>query len=217
MSVGNPEFVAEAQEIVEALNRDLIAVEQELRDGADEVDPDRINTLFRSAHSLKGISGMFGLEEMQTLAHEMENVLDGVRLGKITMDDSTLDVLYACVERFTVLTDEAAQGISSDGSGSAALIEQLKEVAEGPKETGTDDPLEELTSARCSGCFNGIRRAPLFGKTSRRAKTSTCWSRYSSQRRLIPDFAAVDDAIKGKGEVISNTELEGYRRRVPCV
>ena len=46
MSVGNPEFVAEAQEIVEALNRDLIAVEQELRDGADEVDPDRINTLF---------------------------------------------------------------------------------------------------------------------------------------------------------------------------
>ena len=89
MSVGNPEFVAEAQEIVEALNRDLIAVEQELRDGADEVDPDRINTLFRSAHSLKGISGMFGLEEMQTLAHEMENVLDGVRLGKITMDDST--------------------------------------------------------------------------------------------------------------------------------
>ena len=75
MSVGNPEFVAEAQEIVEALNRDLIAVEQELRDGADEVDPDRINTLFRSAHSLKGISGMFGLEEMQTLAHERRTFL----------------------------------------------------------------------------------------------------------------------------------------------
>ena len=88
-----------------------------MRDGADEVDPDRIQHPFSKCALLKGISGMFGLEEMQTLAHEMENVLDGVRLGKITMDDSTLDVLYACVERFTVLTDEAAQGISSDGSG----------------------------------------------------------------------------------------------------
>ena len=58
----SPEFVAEAQEIVDALNRDLIAVEEENRKGVDEVDPDRINTLFRSAHSLKGISGMFGLE-----------------------------------------------------------------------------------------------------------------------------------------------------------
>ena len=73
------------------------------------------------------------------------------------MDDSTLDVLYACVERFTVLTDEAAQGISSDGSGSSALIEQLKEVAEGPKEAGTDDPLEEFDLGQdVLGVLDGI-------------------------------------------------------------
>ena len=37
----SPEFVAEAQEIVDALNRDLIAVEDEMRTGSDEIDPDR--------------------------------------------------------------------------------------------------------------------------------------------------------------------------------
>jgi len=66
----SPEFVAEAQEIVDALNRDLIAVEDEMRTGADEIDPDRLNNLFRSAHSLKGIAGMFGLEEVAGLAHD---------------------------------------------------------------------------------------------------------------------------------------------------
>ena len=203
MSVGNPEFVAEAQEIVEALNRDLIAVEQELRDGADEVDPDRINTLFRSAHSLKGISGMFGLEEMQTLAHEMENVLDGVRLGKITMDDSTLDVLYACVERFTVLTDEAAQGISSDGSGSTALIEQLKEVAEGPKEAGTDDPLEEFDLGQdVLGVLTEYEEHRLR-ENVKKGKNLYMLVSVFELATFDTGLAAVDDAVKGKGEVIS--------------
>ena len=50
-----PEFIAEAQEIVDSLNRGLIAAEAGARDG--EVDPDQINELFRHAHSLKGISG----------------------------------------------------------------------------------------------------------------------------------------------------------------
>ena len=87
----SPEFIAEAQEIVDALNRDLIAVEKEIRDDG-EIDPDLINTLFRSAHSLKGISGMFGLEEIAGLSHEMESVLDGMRLGRVTVDASALDV-----------------------------------------------------------------------------------------------------------------------------
>ena len=102
MSVGNPEFVAEAQEIVEALNRDLIAVEQELRDGADEVDPDRINTLFRSAHSLKGISGMFGLEEMQTCSTKWRTysmVSDLVRSPWMTQP-STFFTRASSVSRF---------------------------------------------------------------------------------------------------------------------
>ena len=158
---------------------------------------------FRSAHSLKGISGMFGLEEMQTLAHEMENVLDGVRLGKITMDDSTLDVLYACVERFTVLTDEAAQGISSDGSGSTALIEQLKEVAEGPKEAGTDDPLEEFDLGQdVLGVLTEYEEHRLR-ENVKKGKNLYMLVSVFELATFDTGLAAVDDAVKGKGEVIS--------------
>ena len=146
---------------------------------------------------------MFGLEEMQTLAHEMENVLDGVRLGKITMDDSTLDVLYACVERFTVLTDEAAQGISSDGSGSAALIEQLKEVAEGPKEAGTDDPLEEFDLGQdVLGVLTEYEEHRLR-ENVKKGKNLYMLVSVFELATFDTGLAAVDDAVKGKGEVIS--------------
>src|SRR5512140_3772022 len=95
----SPEFMAEAQEIVDALNRDLIAAEAEAKTG--EVPPQRVNSLFRSAHSLKGISGMFGL--------------DGMRLGKVKLDASALDVLFACVERFGTLIAAAESGEPADG------------------------------------------------------------------------------------------------------
>src|SRR5512138_988389 len=115
----SPEFVAEAQEIVDALNRDLIAAETEARHG--EVDPERVNSLFRSAHSLKGISGMFGLDAVSHLAHEMESVLDGMRLGKVKLDADALDVLFGCVERFGELIAAADEG----GTGDPSRLDEL--------------------------------------------------------------------------------------------
>ena len=140
----SPEFVAEAQEIVDALNRDLIAVEDEMRTGADEIDPDRLNNLFRSAHSLKGIAGMFGLEEVAGLAHDMENVLDGMRLGKVSLDTRALDVLFSCVDRFGVLIEEASRGEKGDGNGSQSLRDQLQKVAEGDQGDAGEDILETV-------------------------------------------------------------------------
>src|ERR1700759_3148246 len=104
----SPEFVAEAQEIVDALGRDLIGAEQETREGKDEVDPDRVNNLFRSAHSLKGLAGMFGLDALSKLAGGLESVLDGMRLGRVRFDATALDVLFAAVERAGSLIAAAA-------------------------------------------------------------------------------------------------------------
>lgn len=126
------EFVAEAQEIVDALGRDLIAAEQETRDkpGA-EVDPDRVNNLFRSAHSLKGLAGMFGLDALSRLAHDLESVLDGMRLGKVRFDAPALDVLFAAVERAGTLIAEASSGVDVPVSAIDDLAKRLDGVAKG--------------------------------------------------------------------------------------
>jgi two-component system chemotaxis sensor kinase CheA len=121
-----PELIAEAQEIVDALNRDLISAETDARQG--KFDPDRVNSLFRSAHSLKGISGMFGLESVSRLAHDLEGVLDGMRLGRVALDAESLDVLFACVEHFGELIAAAAEERTLDVAILEGLIARLQAV-----------------------------------------------------------------------------------------
>ncbi|HEY5282891.1 MAG TPA: Hpt domain-containing protein, partial [Polyangia bacterium] len=69
------EFVAEAREHLATIESDLLAIEEA---GAN-IDENRVNKVFRAAHSIKGASGFFGLEKIKELAHKAETVLDLIR------------------------------------------------------------------------------------------------------------------------------------------
>ena len=92
------EFLAEAQELVEGLSRDLLLLDQAQRGG--EPDPALLNALFRGVHTLKGLSGMFGFQTVGRLSHVLEDLLDHLRLGRAQLDGTTLDVLFQGVEAF---------------------------------------------------------------------------------------------------------------------
>src|SRR5690606_17710972 len=94
-SKGLSEFVAEATEIVDTLSSDLLALDEQ-RGG--EVDPERLNGIFRAAHSLKGLSGMFAQDRIAQLAHRAEDLLDRLRLGKVPLNDPVLDGLIASLD-----------------------------------------------------------------------------------------------------------------------
>jgi two-component system chemotaxis sensor kinase CheA len=90
------EFLAESQEIVESLSRDLLLLDHGQKQGTN--DPDLVNSVFRGVHTLKGIAGMFGYSELSEVAHELEDLLDQVRLGRISLTQETLDVLFEGIE-----------------------------------------------------------------------------------------------------------------------
>lgn len=199
----SPEFVAEAQEIVDALNRDLIAVEDEMRTGADEIDPDRLNNLFRSAHSLKGIAGMFGLEEVAGLAHDMENVLDGMRLGKVSLDTRALDVLFSCVDRFGILIEEASRGVKGEGAGSQSLRDQLQKVAEGNEDEDVEDILDTIDLGEdVLGVLTEYEEHRLRENVKRGKNLFTVHTAFDLAT-FDQGLAQLDAALKGKGEVVS--------------
>jgi two-component system chemotaxis sensor kinase CheA len=92
------EFFSEAQELVDGLGRDLLALDTIVRQGKS--DPELVNEIFRAVHTLKGLSGLFGASLMTGLSHELEDVLDDLRLGRVELSPRVLDVVFKACELY---------------------------------------------------------------------------------------------------------------------
>jgi two-component system, chemotaxis family, sensor kinase CheA len=123
------EFLAEAQEIVETLSRDLLLLDQGQKES--KVDPDLINEVFRGVHTLKGIAGMFGYSQLGAVAHALEDLLDDLRLGRVDLTQDVLDVLFEGVENFQRLLSEAKAGDQDASVDLADYAKSIEKVAGG--------------------------------------------------------------------------------------
>ncbi len=120
------EFLAEAQELIETLSRDLLILDEGQRHG--QRTPEAVNDLFRGVHTLKGLSGMFGFERLGRLSHVLEDLLEDLRLGRVELTQPVLDVLFEGVESFQRLLSEAtSQGepANTDVEGFSARVKSL--------------------------------------------------------------------------------------------
>jgi two-component system chemotaxis sensor kinase CheA len=95
------EFFSEAQELVDTLGRDLVGLDEVLKKG--QVDPELVNDLFRGVHTLKGLSGLFGATRVAGLSHQLEDVLDDLRLGRLDLTTAVLDLLFQALSLYTRL------------------------------------------------------------------------------------------------------------------
>jgi two-component system chemotaxis sensor kinase CheA len=120
------EFLSEAQEIIETFNRDLLSLDEGR--AAGRYDPEVINDSFRAVHSLKGLSGMFGVTRMTTLSHHLENLLDSLRLGRIELTPDTLDLLFEAVSLFNRIVAETAGGASTSPEAASSVEEFVERV-----------------------------------------------------------------------------------------
>lgn len=86
------DFVIEAREHLENADVSLLTLETEPQ------HEEAINALFRGFHTIKGVSGFLGLDQIRSLAHESENVLDRVRKGELLLVGRTIDVIFDSVD-----------------------------------------------------------------------------------------------------------------------
>ncbi|WP_437977168.1 chemotaxis protein CheA [Sorangium sp. So ce295] len=135
------EFFSEAQEIVEGLGRDLLALDEAVR--TNKVDPDVINDVFRAVHTLKGLAGLFGATRMATLSHELEELLDNLRLGRIEISASVLDLLFRSVELYGRILQNEKDGRDAPMPEVDDLLRQLHQDA-GPSAAGLPDDNYDL-------------------------------------------------------------------------
>src|SRR5262245_14068999 len=134
--------------------------------GAD-ADPELVNRLFRSAHSLKGLSGMFGLDGVSELSHHLEDVLDGLRMGRTALDASAVSLLEESVALVAHTLEKLEDGAESAVDEQAAeLIARIDAWARAPQESapsGSDldlDPamLRALTEYEEHRLYENLKR-----------------------------------------------------------
>ncbi|MCZ7618568.1 MAG: chemotaxis protein CheA [Myxococcota bacterium] len=97
------EFVSEVDDLLERMRADLADLgDQRVR---GELVPDLVNRLFRSAHTLKGVAGMFGFQGIGALSHRLEDILDDLRMGRLDPGACALDLLDEAVAVLAVEVD----------------------------------------------------------------------------------------------------------------
>ncbi|MGB3568714.1 MAG: chemotaxis protein CheA [Priestia megaterium] len=119
-------FIEESREHLQNVNDQLMRFEK------NTDDLGYVNEIFRSAHTLKGMSATMGFDDLAQLTHKMENVLDAVRNHQLDVHTEVLDALFESVDALEIMV----QSISEGGDGQLdvkLLVQKLQRiVAEEP-------------------------------------------------------------------------------------
>lgn len=94
-------FIEEATDLIEGLEKSLLALEDNPEDAG------LIQQVFRAMHTLKGNSSMFGFDMIDHFTHDLETVYDLIRNKKLTLSRDVLDVTLASVDHLKLLLDES--------------------------------------------------------------------------------------------------------------
>ncbi|HZH18340.1 MAG TPA: chemotaxis protein CheA [Archangium sp.] len=84
-------FLTEASEHLEGLGRDLVQLE---REGAPAV----VDSMFRHAHSVKGMASSMGFESIAVVAHRVEDLVDAIRQDPAKLERSLVDLLLSATD-----------------------------------------------------------------------------------------------------------------------
>ena len=133
----SPEFLSEAQELIENFSGQLFQIEGQIKEG-DDYDPDLLNGAFRSVHTLKGLSSMSGGTEIVDLSHKLENTLDELRLGKLPVNQKALDLMFESVDLFSALLKNMAGADDGGAVDVAPFLAKLGKLAETEEEEAPD-------------------------------------------------------------------------------
>lgn len=128
-------FIAESQESLNALSQALL----DLEDNPEEMDI--LNNIFRYAHTLKGMSATMGYDKIADLSHKMENLLDKIRQGTISLSTDIVDILFECIDLLEAMVESITEGQDAEADTSSVIskIESIMSSDGEENATSTDN------------------------------------------------------------------------------
>ncbi len=130
------DFLVEAEELVEELDEDLVALE------ASPQDSELLNKIFRAFHTIKGSSSFLGFDKLTHLTHKLEDVLNRLRKFEIQLNSRMMDAILSGVDKMKEMIEAIKNGEDIDSFNIEDNVKALEEFL-----TNTEEPpsQEELS------------------------------------------------------------------------
>ncbi|HEU5161745.1 MAG TPA: chemotaxis protein CheA, partial [Thermoanaerobaculia bacterium] len=193
------EFASEAEELLEALSSGIVELEAQ----GEDVRPELVNKIFREVHSLKGLAGMLGFTDISELSHNLEDMLDRLRMGKIPINRQLIDVLFDAVDtlnRLVIAIHDPQVEELVDLKGLTTRVHQVISIEHAEKQDSLLDSIE----------LDEQTRRSLTEYEEHRLRENVKKSRNIFSIELSFEFATFDEklraatsALSDGGEVIS--------------
>lgn len=125
------EFINESHEHLQNIEQAVLALED------NPEDKNTLNAVFRAFHSLKGGAGFLNLTAMQSLAHELESLLDLARQQKLEVTPRVIDLILAGEDTLRRFVDGIAEQVEGRKGPDAiqvptrALLQKVRAAAAG--------------------------------------------------------------------------------------
>jgi two-component system chemotaxis sensor kinase CheA len=135
------EFLAEAEDLIEALFKDLRSLREMSEHG--RARRELIARIFRHVHTLKGTAAAAELNVASRIAHDFETLLDAIRTGRAALSESVLTAFDDSAHALSQALDSAASGQAFQTP--LQLLENLRRLA---RKNDDDKPALHQSPAR---------------------------------------------------------------------
>jgi two-component system, chemotaxis family, sensor kinase CheA len=209
-------FINESQELLQTMEDDLITLEQQ------EDPTDTVAAIFRAAHTIKGSSGLFGLDHIVEFTHVVESVLDTLREGDLSVTPGLVATLLSCRDHISLLIDSLAAGVLTEEPVQAQqgklLLEHLRpyliqeQTAVAPAEIPKDkvDIQRETNGADDQNTGNWHLSLRFGSESLRDGMDPFAFIRYLSTLGQIVSITTLMDSLPDAAEMDPETSYLGF-------
>ncbi len=188
------DFIAEAAEHIESAETGLLELE------AKPGDADVLNQIFRGFHTIKGMAGFLNLDEIGSVAHSAENLLDMARKEELILAGANTDLVFESIDMLKNLMGRLRSSVEngrpvSREQGVSALLDKLKDAAEGKLPAETTEPvMQRVTDKKIDAVLEEAEQTPVKVSTGENKKTGEAKIKVSTER--------LDNLINMAGELV---------------
>ncbi|WP_374351787.1 chemotaxis protein CheW [Chitinimonas sp.] len=133
-------FFDEANEHLAAMESQLLSINLEAP------DPEALNAIFRAAHSIKGGAATFGFTDLTDVTHILENQLDRVRKGTLSLRTDMVDTFLEAGDALQTMLQAHQAGQEQNNDAAHAICQKLHALEQENDDAAADSSQETSSS-----------------------------------------------------------------------